>query len=137
MSLYELAAPLNDATEAVQNLADQMDEVHSLLDAHEAAPESLTEELTSIQTELTSIRDGLTEATDWAGVAGAIQQSSTRPTEDQSWQVEAALDAAPALIDRLNALIAVRVPSFYDSLDAQGVRPDPGETLEVPRRRGG
>ena len=136
MSLYELAAPLNDATEAAQELTDQMDEALALLDAQDAAPESLTEELTSIQTELTSIRDGLEEARDWAGVAGAIQQSSTRPTEDQAWQVDAAWNAAPPLIDRLNALISVRVPSFYDALDAEGVRPDPGETLEVPRRRG-
>jgi len=93
-------------------------------------------ELEAIQEELEAIQEGLQEANGWSRVAGDIQQSSTLPTEDQLWQVDAAWDAVPPLVERLNALITTRVPAFNAALDAEGVRPDPGEALEVPRRSG-
>jgi hypothetical protein len=136
MSLRELAAPLYEARQAVERLAEQMDAAEALLEGHDGPVESLTEELETIQTELEEILDGLDEARRWTGVAGAIQQSSTLPTEDQLWQVDAAWDAAAPLVERINALITLRVPALNDALDAEGVRPHPGEALVVPRRGG-
>ena len=136
MSLHALAAPLNDATQAANRLTDQMEEAADLLEEHEGASDALTSELEAIRDELEAIRDGLQEARRWAGVAGAIQGSSTLPTEDQLWQVDAAWDAVPPLAERLNALITDTVPAFNAALDAEGVRPDPGEPVTVPRRSG-
>jgi photosystem II stability/assembly factor-like uncharacterized protein len=137
MALHELAKPLYDATQRTDRLVDQMAEAEELLDQHDGAPEALTDELGAIQEELGEIGDGLQEARRWAGVANAIQGSSTVPTEDQLWQVDAAWEAVPPLVERLNVLIRDRVPAFNTSLDAEGVRPDPGEVLDVPRRSGG
>jgi len=137
MSLQELAKPLYDATQAAQRLDEQLSEAADLLADHEEVQEAITGELSAIQDELAEIVSALTEARGNAGVAGAIQQSSTLPTEDQLWQVDAAWDAVPPLIERLNTLITNRVPDFNTSLDAEGIRPDPGARLEVPRRRGG
>jgi chromosome segregation ATPase len=136
MSLHELAKPLYDATQAAQRLDEQLSEVEELLEDQEAASQSLTDELSAIQDELSEISVALEESRGNASVAGAIQQSSTLPTEDQLWQVDAAWGAAPPLVERLNELITDRVPDFNASLDAEGVRPDPGARLEVPRRPG-
>ena len=136
MSLHRLAGPLNDATQAARTLDGQLDEASELLADFEGETEMLHEELESIQAELEEIADGLGEARRWTGVAGAIQGSSTLPTEDQLWQIDSAWEAVPPLMERLNALITERVPSFNNSLDAMGVRPSPGERLTVPRRGG-
>ena len=136
MSLHRLARPLYEATQAGQRLSGQLDDAEELLDEHESAPDNLTAMLTEIREELEAIQDGLGEARGWAGVAGAIQQSSTLPTADQMWQVDAAWEAAPPLVERLNVLITRRVPAFNAALNAEGVRPEPGEAVEVPRRGG-
>jgi photosystem II stability/assembly factor-like uncharacterized protein len=136
MSLHELAAPVHEAIRAAERLTDQMDEAEELLEQHDGAPGSLTEELEAIRQELEAIGEGLDEADDWTDVARDIQQSSTLPTQDQLWQVDAAWDAVPPLVERLNVLITDRVPAFNAALDAEGVRPDPGEALPMPRRGG-
>jgi photosystem II stability/assembly factor-like uncharacterized protein len=137
MSLHQMAQPLYDATRAVRRLNDQLDEAEGLLEEHEDVPESLSETLSAIQEELEEIDDDLGEVRGWARVANSIQQSSTLPTEDQLWQVDAAWEAAPGLIERLNAIITERMPTFNAMLDEEGVRPDPGEAVTVPRRGGG
>ena len=137
LSLHALAAPLYEATQAAQRLERQLADVGDLLTEHENPPDELSDELSAIEDELESIGEELGEARSNAGVAGAIQQSSTLPTEDQLWQVDAAWGAVPGLIERLNTLILTRVPAFNASLDAEGIRADPGEALTVPRRGGG
>lgn len=137
IALYELAKPLNDATQAANRLEEQMEDAGSLLEDTKGAPSSLTEELDLIREELDEIQSGLGEARGWAGVGNGIQGSSTLPTEDQLWQIDAAWEAVPPLIERLNALVTDRVPAFNDALDAEGIRPDPGDAIAVPRRRGG
>jgi len=134
MALHELAKPLNDARGGVRRLEDQMDEAGRLLGDHPTAPDWLSEELDSIRAEIDAISEGLQEARRWAGVASAIQGSSTLPTDDQLWQIDAAWGAVPPLIERLNGLITTRIPTFNAGLDAEGVRPDPGPAVTVPRR---
>lgn len=136
MDVYRLAAPLNDATQALSRVREQMSEVEDLLDDADEPPESLTDMLEAIQTELEEIGDGLGDARRWSNVGGAIQGSSTIPTDDQLWQIDAAWDAAPGLIERLNDLIERDVPELNTALNAEGVRPDPGEAVAVPRRGG-
>ncbi len=38
--------------------------------------------------------------------------------------------------ERLDELIETRVPAFNTMLDAEGVRPNPGDAITVPTRRG-
>ena len=137
MSLHALAKPLADAIEAGNRLNGQLGEVRELLDGREDAPQALKDELAAIRDTLRVVRDGLAEARRNAGVAGAIQQSSTRPTEDQLWQVDAAWSSAPDLIARLNGLLTDRVPAFHRRLDQEGIRPEAGAAIQVPVRPGG
>jgi len=134
MSLHRLAGPLNDATQAARTLDGQLDEAAELLEDFEGDTDMLQGELETIQAELEEVSEGLGEARRWTGVAGAIQGSSTLPTEDQLWQIDAAWDAVPPLVERLNTLIMDRIPAFNTSLNEMGVRPSPGERLTVPSR---
>jgi hypothetical protein len=65
-----------------------------------------------------------------------IEGSSHRPTEDQLRQLEDAWGEAPELIQQLNAIIEDELPALYRRLDELGIRPDPGEPVEVPRPPG-
>ena len=69
-----------------------------------------------------------------AGVATAIQGSSTLPTEDQMWQIDRAWELMEELTGPLNELITSRVPALNAQLYAEGVRPKPGEVVVVPGR---
>ena len=56
---------------------------------------------------------------------------------DQLQAVERAWADNPEIIGRINALILVRLPVLYGRLNDDRMRPDPGDYLEVPTRRGG
>ena len=88
----------------------------------------------AIREALEEIEDDVAEARRNAGVAGAIQGSSTLPTADQMWQVDRAWEMMAELVEPLNALIGTRVPTLNAQLYAEGVRPKPGEEVEVPGR---
>ena len=137
MALHRLAEPLAQAEQRVTGLEGQMAEAQALLDGRDDIAESLVDEAVAIQEELELIQEGLDEVRGWTGVANGIQGSSTLPTEDQLWQIDAVWEAMPGWTSRLNALLTTRVPAFYSELDAQGVRPDPGAPITLPRRSGG
>ena len=137
MALHRLAGPLMEAERGVRRLTGQMEDAADLLDDRQDLPAALATEAEAIQEELETIEAGLEEVRRWTGVASGIQGSSTRPTEDQLWQIDAAWEAMPDWTSRLNALITNRVPAFYSSLDAEGVRPEPGPPVTLPRRGGG
>ena len=134
ISLHQLAPALNQATLSARRLGEQFNETSALLEEYDGNAESLLQDIDAMQTELEEISDGLGEARSWAGVANAIQGSSTLPTEDQLWQADAAWDAVPPLIERLNTLITEQSPAVYSEMDAMGIRPSPGDALSVPRR---
>ena len=134
ISLHQLAPALNQATLSARRLGEQFNETSALLEEYDGNTESLLQDIGAMQTELEEISDGLGEARSWAGVANAIQGSSTLPTEDQLWQADAAWDAVPPLIERLNTLITEQSPAVYSEMDAMGIRPSPGDALSVPRR---
>jgi hypothetical protein len=137
VALHRLAAPLFEAERRVTLLREQMEEASSLLAGRDELPEALSAEAKAIQEEIEAIDEGLDEVRGWTRVASGIQGSSTLPTEDQLWQIDAAWEAMPRWVARLNGLVTTRVPDFYRSLDAEGVRPDPGTPVVLPRRSGG
>ena len=137
MSLHTLAKPIYETTQAAQRLDRQLGEAEELLEAHEGASEALTAELEAINEELSSIQSELGTVRGNAGGAGAIQGSSTLPTSDQLWRIDQAWEALPGVVERLNRLIETRVPAFNAMLDAEGVRPNPGDAITVPTRQRG
>ena len=91
-------------------------------------------EASIIREALEEIEDDISEARRNAGVANAIQRSSTLPTEDHLWQVDHAWEVMGETVPELNALIETRVPALNSQLYAAGVRPDAGDAVELPGR---
>ena len=90
--------------------------------------------VTAIREALEGLDDDVGEARRNAGVATAIQGSSTLPTEDQMWQVDHAWEVMEELVGPLNELITSRVPALNAQLYAEGVRPRPGEAVAMRER---
>ena len=134
MSLHTLAAPIYEAGRAIRSLEEQLDAAEELIEGAAEAPEDLTDEVEAIREALEEVEDDVAEARRNAGVAGAIQGSSTLPTADQMWQVDRAWEVMSEVVGPLNELITSRVPALNAQLYAEGVRPKPGEVVEVPGR---
>ncbi len=134
MSLHKLAVPIYEAGRAIQRLEEQLDAAEEVIGEAAEAPEGLEEELEAIREALEEVQSDVAEARRNAGVARAIQQSSTLPTEDQMWQVERAWEVMPDAIEALNVLITSRVPDLNAKLYAEGVRPKPGEAVMMVGR---
>ena len=134
MSLHTLAVPIYEAGRAIRGLEEQLDATEELIEGATEAPEDLTDEVEAIREALEEVEDDVAEARRNAGVAGAIQGSSTLPTADQMWQVDHAWEVMAEVVGPLNELITSRVPALNAQLYAEGVRPKPGEAVEVPGR---
>ncbi len=134
MSLHTLAVPIYEAGRAIRSLEEQLDAAEELIDAAAEAPEGLEDELEAIREALEEVEDDVAEARRNAGVARAIQGSSTLPTEDHLWQVDRAWEVMAEVAGPLNELITSRVPALNAQLFAEGVRPKPGEVVVVPGR---
>ena len=132
MSLHRLAVPIHEANQAISRLEGQLDDAEELIDGANAPPEGIEEELEAIREALEAVQDDVTEARRNAGVARAIQGSSTLPTEDHLWQVDHAWELMGETVGKLNELIRTRVPDLNAQLYAEGVRPDTGGTVEMP-----
>ena len=134
MSLHKLAVPIYEAGRAIQRLEEQLDAAEEVIGEAAEAPEDLEEELEAIREALGEVQSDVADARRNAGVARAIQQSSTLPTEDHMWQVDRAWEVMPDAIQALNVLITSRVPELNAQLYAEGVRPKPGEAVAMVGR---
>ena len=63
-----------------------------------------------------------------------IEGATNPPTADQLWQIDRSWEELPAVIERLNELIAVSLPALNEKLYAEGLRPKPGEAVAMPGR---
>ena len=131
-----LAGSLVRAQRALGRLADQVRDARELLKKAEA-PDGLKAEADTLKTELDTLRARLGRAGRIGRLGRALERTGSAPTSDQKWQIEQAWQTVPPLIETLNTLISERMPAFYRRLNAEGVRPDPGKPLKVPRRPGG
>lgn len=136
LDAYALAKPLYEARSAIQELNRQLADIQGLLGDQEDAPAALSEEATTILDELNELNSELSQVSRLARAGGSVEGSTTKPTEDQLWQIERAWEQVPDLISRLNAFVTGRVPAFYARLNENGIRPDPGEAVSIPVRPG-
>ena len=134
-SAAAMSGTLTRAERALERLAEQVDEAKSLL-ADADADQELRDEATALREELDSLESRLDDA-GLGRAASSLEDNAGPPTADQLWVIDRAWERVPSLVDELNTYITDRVPAFYDRLDRAGVRPDPGEIIEVPRRPGG
>jgi ABC-type transporter Mla subunit MlaD len=136
-SVYELVGPLYLANQQADTLNRRLADVKRLVDGRDDVPDDLVTDLDSLRARVDTLDDELGDVNrDVRRLYSRIEGSSGRPTEDQLRQLDEAWDEAPGLIERLNAIIEDEMPALYRRLDELGIRPDPGELVEVPRPPG-
>ena len=136
MSLYDLSKPAYEAGQTVRRLSQQVTSIGQLLNESGDVPESLAADVDSLESDLRQLSEDITEASRDNRLTGAIEGSWARPTADQLWQIDRAWERIPALIERVNEIISDRLPAIHRQMNEHGIRPDPGETIAVPRRPG-
>lgn len=137
LSLHALAKPVYEGGQRIRALLRQVQEARDLLKGREGVPETLTTEADSLHAALERVQEDLGPVQRAAFLGGQIEAASVRPTADQLWQIDRAWSDGPEVLGRLNAIIETRMPAFNRMLNEQGIRPDPGAPVSVPRRPGG
>lgn len=69
--------------------------------------------------------------------AEAAGDGVSKATDDQLWWIDRSWEEVPPIVEQVNAMLAERIPMLYDRLAEEGVRPEVGEPVAVPRRGGG
>jgi len=136
MDVHALAAPTHEAEERLEGAREALEEIRELLAAAEEEAELLEAEADTIEEALDAVEEDLDDAAP-NRMRGAIEGSTTRPTDDQLWQIDRAWEFVPAAIESLNTLVAERIPALRRRLDDEGIGGKPDGPLEIPRRPGG
>jgi hypothetical protein len=137
MSLHALAGPLSRARQRLGELSGQIDEARDLVQETGDAPDGLLARVDSLRARVREITTDLGRQAGTARLGRSLESIFAAPTADQIWQIERAWEEVPGLVERVNEVIAGDLPALYGELNRLGIRPDPGEPLEVPRRPGG
>jgi photosystem II stability/assembly factor-like uncharacterized protein len=137
MSVHALNKSINQANRTVSRLRGQVSDIQALIKEHEGAPEALSEDAKLLSERLDTLSRELSQAGRNARVSNAIEGSTTRPTADQLWQIDRAWENVPGLIEQINEIVGNSLPALYRACDENGIRPDPGKPIEVPRKPGG
>ena len=132
MRAYALAGPVNDASQTVGRIREQLGKIRAQIKGREDVPEALKDEVKAIGEELDEINDDVGDARRGAGARGTIERYHSAPTADALYQIEAGWDALPGAIERLNDLITDRMPALFDMLSEAALRPDLGEPIALP-----
>ncbi|MEZ4422116.1 MAG: glycosyl hydrolase [Gemmatimonadota bacterium] len=134
LQVHALAGPIYEAGRRVRDLLEQVGNAQDLLEDREDVPADLTQEADSLAATLDGLQDDLRDVQRALNLRGALEGASARPTADQLWQIEQAWTDGTSAIERLNTVVQTRMPAFNARLDREGVRPDPGEPVPLPRR---
>ena len=134
MDSYHLSGAVGDANDRIESMTEQLDAVEERVDDAEEAPEGLTEEVEAFREALDEVDEELGDVSGGASVWGTIQSSSSLPTADQLWQTDRTWEELPALIERVNGMLAERLPALHARVYAEAVRPELGEAVVMPVR---
>jgi hypothetical protein len=130
-----LGATVQNARAAVDRLRGQLEEAATLL-REAGADSALVVEAETMHEELDSLREALGEAAPGRAAAG-IEANAGPPTADQRYALERGWAEVPPLVEEVNGYVTERLPELYRRMDEAGVRPDPGEPVEIPGPPGG
>ena len=98
-------------------------------------PEDLKEEVEAFREALEEVQDDLNDAGRGAGTWGQISRATNLPTANQLWQIDRSWEELPAVIERVNEMLATRLPALFDRVLAEDLQPELGDAVAVPVRR--
>ncbi|MCY3600992.1 MAG: hypothetical protein OXN85_13580 [Gemmatimonadetes bacterium] len=134
---HALAGPARDARERIGAMNDRLAEIRALVDDAEmedADRERIETIAEAISGQLEEIGDDLGDVAGGAGI-GQMEGWSGEPTADQMYRIGLAWEALPEVAERINALLARRMPRLEALLGDLGVMPDLGDPIRIPPRR--
>ncbi len=134
-SAASISGTITLATRALQRLTGQIDDAKALLKDVDGSDE-LKAEAEALSAAIDSVRSDLQNANPGRAASG-VESNGGAPSGDVVWALDRAWGLLPSLVERVNELITADVPAFNRKLDDAGVRPDPGEPVVMPPRRGG
>ncbi len=138
MKYYATRKPANDARRAVERLTQQLRGIHRLVRDAGDAPESLRNEIRMLMRDLRRLDRRLSDRrrSEWR-LGSALENSTSRPTQDQEWQLEQSWKLTTEVVEQLNEIITARMPALNRQLNEHGIRPGPSEPIAVPKKPGG
>ena len=140
LRIHRLRKPLRDTDDRLDEMGDRVEEIRALiesagLDDETRAP--LDEAVDAFAARLEDVEDDLEEANLLGTALFGVALSNLRPTADQVWAIDRTWAEAPPVLERVNALLTGDLPALEARLAEAGVRPKPGEPVEIPDPDGG
>ena len=130
---YRLSGPRGQAAQRMQQMMQQVAQAEQRANDAEEVPEDLTEEIEAVREELQELQGDLGDAGGGSNVYGQIERSTNPATADQLWRIEQSWERLPAVIERVNEMVTGRVPALLARIYPEGLRPEMGEAVAVPR----
>ena len=137
MKYYATRKPANDARRAVERLTQQLRGIHRLVRDAGDAPESLRNEIRMLMRDVRRLDGRLTEGRRSAWRSSGVANSTSRPTQDQEWQLERTWKMTTEVVEQLNDIITTRMPALNRQLNEHAIRPGPSDPIALPKKPGG
>ncbi len=135
---YRMSGAVAEARELIESMKGHLNGIEDRIEEAAEPPEGLGAEVEALREELEEVGDGLNDAGRGASAWRAIERATDLPTADQLWRIDRAWERLPAVVERMNALLAERLRPLLGRVLAEDLQPDTGEAVAVPgRRRGG
>tara|TARA_B100000686_G_scaffold44261_2_gene46786 strand:- start:90532 stop:93744 length:3213 start_codon:yes stop_codon:yes gene_type:complete len=132
MSVFEMLGLLGQARDASERLGGQLEDVETLLDSSSEVTDSLRSNVGDLKARLDDATEDLSRLNRMSRLLSGIEGSATAPTADQLYQIDLGMSDLTEVITTINELIGEGMPGLNTELDHLGIRPDPGNLIEIP-----
>ena len=131
---YRMSGAVSGARELIETVHGHLNGIEDRIDEAAEPPADLREEVDTLRNELEEVEEDLNDAGRGASVWRAIQRATNAPTADQLWTIDRSWEQLPGVIERVNVLLAERLPLLFARVLPEDLRPDLGEAVAVPSR---
>jgi len=133
---YRMSGAVLGARDLIESMNGHLNGIEDRIDEAAEPPDGLREEVEALREELEEVEDDLNDAGRGAWVWGAMQRATRLPTADQLWQIDRSWERLPGVIERLNTLLAERLPPLFERVLTADLQPELDEAVTVPKRGG-